>query len=246
MAMTLEPTGTGTLDLHHLLRVLQALRDGDRSQRMPTGQSGIAGEIAATINATFDQLDTVTAEVTRVAREIGTEGRYGCQAEVEGVSGTWQDLVGGVNTMASNLTNQVRNVAKITAAVANGDFSRKITVDAQGETQELKETVNAMSDQLQGFTSELTRIAREVAFEGKLGGQSSVTGMGGTWQAVTDDVNAMASTLTVQIRNMVNVIDGLARGDVSRPVTMDARGEMRQCQEIVHALAERLRRPSAA
>jgi len=246
MAMTLEPTGTETLDLHHLLRVLQALRDGDGSQRMPAGPSGIAGEIAATINATFDQLGAVTAEVTRVAREIGTEGWYGCQAEVAGVSGTWQELTDGVNLMAANLTNQVRNIAKVTTAVANGDFSRKITVEAQGETQELKETVNRMIDQLPGFASELSRISQEVAVKGIFGGQSSVQGMGGAWQAVTDDVNAMASTMTIQIRDIASVIHALLRDDVSRKVTRRARGEMGEYQEMLNGLVDHLSRASAS
>jgi HAMP domain-containing protein len=238
--MTLESTGTETLDLQQLLRVLQALRDGDLSQRMPTGQSGVAGEIAATINATFDQLNAATSEVTRIAREIGTEGRYGGQAVVEDVSGTWKELIDGVNVMAVNLTCQVRNITQITKRVADGELSRKITVDAQGETQELKEIVNTMVDRLQSFTSELTRIAREVGNEGKFGGQSAVKGVSGVWKDVTDDVNAMAATLTIQIRNMAEITRALADGDVSRKATVNARGEMAEYQQLLNELVDRL------
>ena len=171
-----------------------------------------------------DQLNAFAAEVTRVAREVGTEGKLGGQAEVKDVSGVWKDLTDNVNSMASNLTGQVRNISEVTIAVANGDLSRKITVDVRGEILQLKEAINTMVDQLRSFASEVTRVAREVGTEGKLGGQAIVPGVAGTWKDLTDSVNAMATNLTGQVRNIAEVTTAVARGDLSRKITVDVQG----------------------
>ncbi|MDC4225831.1 MAG: HAMP domain-containing protein [Candidatus Manganitrophus sp.] len=172
-----------------------------------------------------DQLNSFAAEVTRVAHEVGTEGKLGGQADVKGVSGTWKDLTDNVNQMAGNLTAQVRNIAKVTTAVANGDLSQKITVDAKGEILELKNTINTMVDQLSSFAAEVTRVANEVGTEGKLGGQAEVRGVAGTWKDLTDNVNAMAANLTVQVRNISKVATAIANGDLGQKITVD--GERR-------------------
>ncbi len=178
-----------------------------------------------------DQLNAFAAEVTRVAREVGTEGNLGGQADVKGVSGVWKDLTDNVNSMASNLTGQVRNIAEVATAIARGDLSRKITVDVRGEILQLKETVNTMVDQLNSFAAEVTRVAREVGTEGKLGGQAIVPGVGGTWKDLTDNVNSMASNLTGQVRNIAEVSTAIARGDLSRKITVDVKGEILQLKE---------------
>jgi HAMP domain-containing protein len=172
-----------------------------------------------------DQLNAFASEVSRVAREVGTEGKLGGQAEVSGVAGTWKDLTDNVNSMAGNLTAQVRNIAEVTIAVANGDLSKKITVDVRGEILELKETINTMVDQLNAFAAEVTRVAREVGTEGKLGGQAQVPGVAGTWKDLTDNVNSMASNLTAQVRNIADVATAIARGDLSRKITVDVKGK---------------------
>src|SRR5438874_531237 len=168
-----------------------------------------------------DQLNAFASEVTRVARDVGTEGRLGGQANVLGVAGTWKDLTDSVNSMAGNLTGQVRNIAEVTTAVANGDLSKKITVDVRGEILELKDTINTMVDQLNGFAGEVTRVAREVGTEGRLGGQANVPGVAGTWKDLTDSVNSMAGNLTAQVRNIAEVTTAVARGDLSRKITVD-------------------------
>src|SRR5213080_4957029 len=168
-----------------------------------------------------DQLNAFASEVTRVAREVGTEGKLGGQAQVRGVAGTWKDLTESVNSMASNLTNQVRNIATVTTAVAKGDLSTRITVDARGEILELKNTINTMVDQLSSFASEVTRVAREVGTEGKLGGQAEVKGVAGTWRDLTESVNSMASNLTNQVRNIAGVTTAVAKGDLSTKITVD-------------------------
>src|SRR5205807_2293194 len=183
-------------------------------------------ELKNTINTMVDQLNAFAGEVTRVAREVGTEGKLGGQADVKGVAGTWRDLTESVNSMASNLTNQVRNIAHVTTAVANGDLSRKITVDARGEILERKDTIHTRGDQLNGFASEVTRVAREVGTEGKLGGQAQVRGVAGTWKELTESVNSMASNLTNQVRNIASVTTAVANGDLSRKITVDVRGEI--------------------
>src|SRR5207253_129099 len=183
-------------------------------------------ELKTTMKTMVDQLSSFSAEVTRVAKEVGTEGRLGGQAEVKGVAGTWKDLTDNVNVLASNLTDQVRNIAKVSTAVANGDLSQKITVEARGEILALKNTMNTMVDQLNSFAAEVTRVAREVGTEGKLGGQATVSGVSGTWKDLTDNVNFMASNLTGQVRNIAEVATAIANGDLSKKITVDVRGEI--------------------
>src|SRR5437588_496367 len=205
-------------------RVIGAVAQGDLSQTMALEVDGapLQGEFlrtAKTVNKMVDQLGSFAAEVTRVAREVGTEGRLGGQADVQGVAGTWKDLTESVNSMASNLTGQVRNIADVTKAVASGDLSKKITVDVKGEILELKNTINTMVDQLSSFASEVTRVAREVGTEGKLGGQANVQGVAGTWRDLTDSVNSMAGNLTSQVRNIADVTKAVAAGDLSKKIT---------------------------
>src|SRR5437763_14383783 len=187
-----------------------------------------------------DQLRSFAAEVTRVAREVGIEGKLGGQADVRGVSGTWKDLTDSVNMMASNLTNQVRNIAQVTTAVAMGDLSKKITVDVSGEVLELKNTINTMVDQLNSFAAEVTRVAREVGTEGKLGGQAQVRGVPGTWKDLTDNVNTLAGNLTDQVRNIAAVTTAVAHGDLTQKITVDARGEVLQLKETVNTMVDQL------
>ncbi len=210
-------------------RVLAAVAEGDLSEKVEigSGESELHGEflrVATTANGLVDQLSLFTSEVTRVAREVGTEGKLGGQARVPGVSGTWRDLTDSVNFMAGNLTAQVRNIAQVTTAVARGDLSKKITVDveARGEILELKTTINTMVDQLSAFASEVTRVAREVGSEGRLGGQAEVPGVSGTWKDLTDNVNSMAFNLTSQVRNIAQVTTAVASGDLSQKITVDA------------------------
>ena len=191
-----------------------------------------------------DQLNSFASEVTRVAREVGSEGKLGGQAQVEGVGGTWADLTDNVNLMADNLTGQVRNIAEVTTAVAKGDLSKKITVDVKGEILELKNTINTMVDQLNGFASEVTRVAREVGTEGKLGGQAQVEGVAGTWADLTDSVNLMAGNLTGQVRNIAEVTTAVARGDLSKKITVDVKGEILELKNTINVdgrSAQRLR-----
>src|SRR5205814_1239346 len=180
---------------------------------------------ARTVNTMVDQLSSFSSEVTRVAREVGTEGKLGGQAKVKGVAGTWKDLTDNVNLMASNLTSQVRNIATVTTAVANGDLTKKITVDVKGERPEVNDISNTMVDQLSSFASEVTRVAREVGTEGKLGGQADVRGVAGTWKDLTDSVNSMAGNLTAQVRNIAEVTTAIANGDLSKKITVDVKGE---------------------
>src|SRR5262249_7019208 len=185
-----------------------------------------------------DQLNSFASEVTRVAREVGTEGKLGGQAQVPGVAGTWKDLTDSVNQMANNLTGQVRNIAEVTIAVANGDLSRKITADVRGEILQLKEAINTMVDQMRAFASEVTRVAREVGSEGKLGGQAIVPGVAGTWKDLTDSVNSLASNLTSQVRNIAEVTTAVAKGDLSRKITVDVRGEILQLKETINTMVD--------
>src|SRR5207247_2530746 len=191
-------------------------------------------ELNETIKTMVEQLRAFASEVTRVAREVGTDGKLGGQAQVPGVAGTWKDLTDNVNWMASNLTAQVRNIAEVATAVARGDLSRKITVDVRGEILELKNTINTMVDQLTGFASEVPRVAREVGTDGKLGGQAQVPGVAGTWKDLTDNVNWMASNLTAQVRNIAEVATSVARGDLSRKITVDVRGEILQLKDTTN------------
>ena len=187
-----------------------------------------------------DQLNSFASEVTRVAREVGTEGKLGGQAQVKGVAGTWKDLTDNVNLMAANLTGQVRNIAEVTTAVANGDLSKKITVDVKGEILELKNTINTMVDQLNAFASEVTRVAREVGTEGKLGGQAQVKGVAGTWKDLTDNVNLMAANLTGQVRNIAEVTTAVAKGDLSKKITVDVRGEILELKNTINTMVDQL------
>jgi HAMP domain-containing protein len=214
-----------TAQVRNIALVTTAVATGDLSQKITVDVKGEMLELKNTINVMVDQLSSFAAEVTRVAKEVGTEGKLGGQAEVKGVSGTWKDLTDNVNGLAGNLTNQVRNIAKVTTAVANGDLSQKITVDARGEILELKDTINVMVDQLNSFAAEVTRVAREVGTEGKLGGQAEVKGVSGTWKDLTDNVNFMASNLTNQVRNIALVTTAVATGDLSQKITVDVKGE---------------------
>src|SRR5665213_61971 len=228
-----------------IARVIGAVAQGDLSQKMSLEVEGRAlqGEFIRTarvVNTMVDQLNSFSSEVTRVAREVGTEGKLGGQAVVTGVAGTWKDLTDSVNSMASNLTNQVRNIAEVTTAVARGDLSRKITVSVQGEILELKNTFNTMVDQLSSFASEVTRVAREVGTDGKLGGQAVVKGVGGVWKDLTDSVNFMAGNLTSQVRNIAQVTTAVAKGDLSTKITVDARGEILERKNTINTMVDQL------
>ncbi|GAA5066861.1 HAMP domain-containing protein [Lysobacter panacisoli] len=230
-----------TSQVRNIAEVTTAVARGDLSRKITVDVRGEIRELKDTINTMVDQLNGFASEVTRVAREVGTEGRLGGQAQVPGVAGTWKDLTDNVNSMASNLTLQVRNIAEVTTAVAKGDLSRKITVDVRGEILELKDTINTMVDQLNGFAAEVTRVAREVGTEGRLGGQAVVPGIAGTWKDLTDSVNAMASNLTSQVRNIAEVTTAVARGDLSRKITVDVRGEILELKDTINTMVEQLR-----
>ncbi|WP_229812075.1 HAMP domain-containing protein [Streptosporangium pseudovulgare] len=233
-------SGVEDPDLRQLLAGLTAVRDGDFGTRLPDDGDGLLKEIATVFNGMVDQLSLFTSEVTRVAREVGTEGQLGGQAEVPGVSGTWKDLTDSVNAMAGNLTDQVRDIAQVATAVANGDLSQKITVDVRGEILELKNTLNTMVDQLSSFADEVTRVAREVGTEGRLGGQADVKGVAGTWRDLTDSVNFMAGNLTDQVRSIAQVTTAVARGDLSQKITVDARGEILELKSTINTMVDQL------
>jgi len=229
-----------TNQVRNIAAVTTAVANGDLSKKITVEVSGEILELKITINTMVDQLNSFAAEVTRVAREVGTEGRLGGQAEVKGVSGTWKDLTDSVNSMASNLTAQVRNIAEVTTAVALGDLSKKITVDVRGEILELKNTINTMVDQLNSFASEVTRVAREVGTEGRLGGQAQVKGVSGTWKDLTDNVNMMASNLTNQVRNIAQVTTAVANGDLSKKITVDVKGEILELKDTINTMVDQL------
>ena len=233
--------GNLTAQVRNIAEVATAIADGDLSRKITVDVRGEILRLKETINTMVDQLNAFAAEVTRVAREVGTEGRLGGQANVPGVAGTWKDLTDSVNSMAGNLTAQVRNIAEVTTAVARGDLSRKITVDVKGEILELKNTINTMVDQLNAFASEVTRVAREVGTEGKLGGQAQVPEVAGTWKDLTDNVNFMASNLTAQVRNIAEVATAIAGGDLSKKITVDVRGEILLLKETLNTMVEQLR-----
>jgi HAMP domain-containing protein/CheY-like chemotaxis protein/signal transduction histidine kinase len=233
--------GNLTSQVRNIADVTTAVAKGDLSKKITAEAKGEILELKLTVNTMVDQLNAFAAEVTRVAREVGTEGRLGGQANVEGVSGTWRDLTDSVNSMASNLTSQVRNIADVTTAVAKGDLSRKITAEAKGEVLELKNTVNTMVDQLNSFAAEVTRVAREVGTEGVLGGQANVPGVAGTWKDLTDSVNGMASNLTNQVRNIADVTTAVAKGDLSKKITAEAKGEMLELKSTVNTMVDQLR-----
>jgi HAMP domain-containing protein/CheY-like chemotaxis protein/signal transduction histidine kinase len=231
-----------TAQVRNIAEVSTAIASGDLSKKITVDVRGEILELKDTINTMVDQLNAFASEVTRVAREVGTEGKLGGQAMVRGVAGTWKDLTDSVNSMASNLTGQVRNIAEVATAVARGDLSRKITVDVRGEILELKDTLNTMVDQLNAFAAEVTRVAREVGTEGKLGGQAQVPGVGGTWKDLTDSVNSMAGNLTAQVRNIAEVATAIAGGDLSRKITVDVRGEILQLKETLNTMVDQLNR----
>ena len=229
-----------TAQVRNIADVTTAVANGDLSKKITVNVKGEVLELKNTINTMVDQLSSFADEVTRVAKEVGTEGKLGGQAKVEGVSGTWKDLTDNVNTLADNLTGQVRNIADVTTAVAQGDLSRKITVIARGEILELKETINTMVDQLRSFAAEVTRVAREVGTEGILGGQARVEGVSGVWKDLTDNVNFMASNLTGQVRNIAEVTTAVAQGDLSRKITVDVKGEILQLKNTINVMVDQL------
>jgi HAMP domain-containing protein/signal transduction histidine kinase/CheY-like chemotaxis protein len=235
-----QMAGNLTAQVRNIAEVTIAVANGDLSKKITVDVRGEILQLKEAINTMVDQLRSFASEVTRVAREVGTDGRLGGQAVVPGVAGTWKDLTDSVNAMASNLTAQVRNIAAVTTAVARGDLSRKITVDVKGEILELKETINTMVDQLIGFASEVTRVAREVGSEGKLGGQAQAPGVAGTWKDLTDSVNSMASNLTAQVRNIADVTTAVARGDLSRKITVDVKGEILELKETINTMVDQL------
>jgi HAMP domain-containing protein/CheY-like chemotaxis protein/signal transduction histidine kinase len=230
-----------TGQVRNIAEVATAIANGDLSRKITVDVRGEILQLKETLNTMVDQLNRFAGEVTRVAREVGTEGRLGGQANVPGVAGTWKDLTDSVNSMAGNLTGQVRNIAEVTTAVARGDLSRKITVDVKGEILELKNTINTMVDQLNAFAGEVTRVAREVGTEGKLGGQAQVPGVAGTWKDLTDNVNFMASNLTGQVRNIAEVATAVARGDLSRKITVDVKGEILELKDTINTMVDQLR-----
>jgi len=229
-----------TSQVRNIAEVTTAVANGDLSKKNHGGRERRDSSTQGHMNTMVDQLRSFGSEVTRVAREVGTEGKLGGQADVKGVAGTWKDLTDSVNSMASNLTGQVRNIADVTTAVANGDLSKKITVDVKGEILQLKDTINTMVDQLRSFAAEVTRVAREVGTEGKLGGQADVKGVAGTWKDLTDSVNSMAGNLTSQVRNIAAVTTAVATGDLSKKITVDVKGEILELKNTVNTMVDQL------
>ncbi|MFZ1004923.1 MAG: HAMP domain-containing protein, partial [Pseudolabrys sp.] len=232
--------GNLTAQVRNIAEVTTAVARGDLSRKITVDVKGEILQLKETINTMVDQLNSFASEVTRVAREVGTEGKLGGQAEVPEVAGTWKDLTDNVNFMASNLTAQVRNIAEVATAVANGDLSKKITVDVRGELLQLKETLNTTTDQLRSFAGEVTRVAREVGTEGRLGGQANVPGVAGTWKDLTDNVNLLAANLTTQVRNIAEVTTAVARGDLSRKITVDVKGEILELKNTINTMVDQL------
>src|SRR5438105_4991654 len=233
--------GNLTAQVRNIANVTTAVANGDLSKKITVDVRGEILELKDTINTLVDRLSSFASEVTRVAREVGSEGKLGGQADVRGVAGTWKDLTDSVNTMAGNLTGQVRNIAEVTTAVARGDLSKQITVDVKGEILELKNTINTMVDQLSSFAAEVTRVAREVGSEGQLGGQAQVKGVAGTWKDLTDSVNSMARNLTGQVRNIAEVTTAVANGDLSKKITVDVRGEILELKDTINTMVDQLR-----
>src|SRR5947209_2769930 len=229
-----------TAQVRNIADVATAIAGGDLSKKITVNVSGEILQLKETINTMVDQLNAFASEVTRVAREVGTEGKLGGQAAVPGVAGTWKDLTDSVNSMAGNLTSQVRNIAEVATAIAGGDLSKKITVNVSGEILQLKETVNTMVDQLNAFAGEVTRVAREVGTEGRLGGQANVLGVAGTWKDLTDSVNSMAGNLTGHVRNIAEVATAVAQGDLSKKITVNVSGEILQLKETLNTMVDQL------
>src|SRR5204862_132856 len=232
--------GNLTGQVRNIAEVTTAVANGDLTTKIAVDVKGEFLELKNTINSMVDQLSSFSSEVSRVAREVGTEGKLGGQARVEGVSGTWKDLTDSVNLMASNLTDQVRNIAQVTTAVAHGDLSQKITVEAKGEMAALAETINSMTDTLRAFADEVTRVAREVGTEGRLGGQADVKGVSGTWKDLTDNVNQLAANLTDQVRNIAQVTTAVAKGDLSQKISVEAQGEVAQLKDTINTMVDQL------
>src|SRR2546423_978218 len=229
-----------TGQVRNIAEVTTAVAKGDLSKKITVDVKGEILELKSTINTMVDQLNGFASEVSRVAREVGSDGKLGGQAQVPGVAGTWKGLTDNVNAMAANLTGQVRNIAEVTTAVAKGDMSKKITVDVKGEILELKSTINTMVDTLNGFASEVSRVAREVGSDGKLGGQAQVPGAAGTWKGVTDNVNSMAANLTGQVRNIAEVTTAVAKGDLSKKITVDVKGEILELKSTINTMVDEL------
>src|SRR5678809_1363932 len=229
-----------TGQVRNIADVATAVANGDLSRKITVDVRGEILQLKETINTMVEQLNSFAGEVSRVAREVGTEGKLGGQALVKGVGGTWKDLTDNVNSMANNLTSQVRNIAEVTTAVAKGELNKKITVDVKGEILELKNTINTMVDQLNSFASEVTRVAREVGTEGKLGGQAQVRGVGGTWKDLTDNVNSMAGNLTAQVRNIAEVTTAVARGELNKKITVDVKGEILELKNTINTMVDQL------
>src|ERR1700740_643163 len=232
--------GNLTAQVRNIAEVTKAVANGDLSKQITVDVKGEILELKNKINTMVDQLSSFAAEVTRVVREVGTEGQLGGQADVQGVAGTWKDLTDSVNVMGGNLTAQVRNIAEVTTAVAKGDLSKKITVAVRGEILELKNTINTMVDQLSSFAAEVTLVAKEVWTEGTLGGQAEVEGVAGTWRDLTESVNSMAGNLTNQVRNIAGVTTAVAKGDLSTKITVDARGEILELKNTVNTMVDHL------
>src|SRR2546427_592875 len=232
--------GNLTDQVRNIADVTTAVANGDLSKKITVDARGEIAQLKETINTMVDQLSSFADEVTRVAREVGTEGKLGGQAQVKGVSGTWKDLTDNVNTLADNLTTQVRNIADVTTAVATGDLSKKITVNGSGERRELKETINTMVDQLRSFAAEVTRVAKEVGTEGRLGGQANVEGVSGTWKDLTDNVNTLADNLTTQVRNIAEVTTAVATGDLGKKITVNVKGEILQLKNTINTMVDQL------
>ena len=230
-----------TAQVRNIAEVTTAVANGDLSRKITVDADGEVQELKNTINTMVDQLRSFAGEVTRVAREVGTDGKLGGQADVKGVSGTWKDLTDNVNILAGNLTDQVRNIAKVTTAVANGDLSQKITVDVRGEVLALKDTINTMVDQLRSFASEVTRVAKQVGTEGKLGAQAEVPGVAGVWKDLTDNVNVLAGNLTDQVRNIAKITTAVANGDLSQKISVEARGEILALKDTINTMVDQLR-----
>ncbi|KAF9985996.1 hypothetical protein BGZ79_005385, partial [Entomortierella chlamydospora] len=229
-----------TTQMRDIADVSKAVARGDLTKKITVNVRGEILDLKNTINSMVDQLSTFAVEVTRVAREVGTEGKLGGQAEVEDVGGTWKELTENVNTMASNLTTQMRDIADVSKAVAKGDLTKKITVDVKGEILDLKNTINIMVDQLSTFSAEVTRVAREVGTEGKLGGQAEVEDVGGTWKELTDNVNTMASNLTTQVRDIADVSKAVAKGDLTKKITVNVKGEMMDLKHTINTMVDQL------
>ncbi|MFO0676323.1 MAG: HAMP domain-containing protein [Polyangiaceae bacterium] len=230
-----------TTQVRNIAKVTTAVARGDLSQKITVDARGEILELKSTINTMVDTLNSFAAEVTRVAKEVGTEGQAGGQADVKGVYGTWKDLTDNVNVLASNLTVQLRDVSKVATAIANGDLTQKITVDVKGEILQIKDVINKMVDQLNSFAAEVTRVAKEVGTEGKLGGQAEVKGVSGTWKDLTDNVNIMASNLTKQVRGIVKVVTAVANGDLSQKFVLEAKGEVAALAETINNMTDTLR-----